>query len=462
MANKTYLDQEGLERLVQYINDALSGKANAGDIPADVALKADLVGFLKRADVEGYIDEDELAAALGDYATTQAVEEALGDYATADDLADLRTEVTALYHFKGNVDSLEALQAIEDPHEGDVYNIGDTGINAAWVIGDNGEGYWDEFGGPVDLSDYMLKEEVDSIPIPTVDAILYGGKSAIVSDIDGIRAMLANDEPEVEIVVTEDITNTISVPAGKKVTLDLGGNNARVVTASGEGSEVTIKNGTVASGSRLAAVQVSGGAKAVIEDGATIVGTRNNGIEISEGGEVVVNGGDISAQEAGIYPSGGAALTINGGTISCVDNGGLMMNGTAGKGGNTVVMNGGRIEGHITSAGYLACGVYLPNDDVFTMNGGEIISDGVGIVLRGGKAILNAGRVEGNGATGVKGKVGDSRVVVGPYAVVYDTESNYPAKDSLGLTIGAAMQLVGTDGDIDIVGGPANIVDNRE
>ena len=69
MADKTYLDQEGLERLVQYINDALRGKANAGDIPEDVALKEDLAEFLKRADVEGYIDEDELAAALDPYAT---------------------------------------------------------------------------------------------------------------------------------------------------------------------------------------------------------------------------------------------------------------------------------------------------------------------------------------------------------------------------------------------------------
>ena len=95
------------------------------------------------------------------------------------------------------------------------------------------------------------------------------------------------------------------------------------------------------------------------------------------------------------------------------------------------------------------------------MNGGEIISDGVGIVLRGGKAILNGGVVEGNGVSGVKGKVGDSRVVVGPYAVVYDSESKYPAKDSLELVVGANMVLSGTDGDIDVIGENANITDNR-
>ena len=294
-----------------------------------------------------------------------------------------------------------------------------------------------------------------------LNALLYSGKSAVVSDKTSLDAMLANDEPEVEITLNSNITSNIAIPANKKVTLDLGGNSARTISASGEGSEVIIKNGTVESGSGIAAVTVSNGAKATIDDGATIIGTRNNGIEINNGSEVVVNGGDISAHEAGIYPSGGATLTINGGKISCIDNGGLMMNGTAGKGGNTVVMNGGRIEGHIVSAGYLACGVYLPNDDVFTMNGGEIISDGVGIVLRGGKAILNGGVVEGNGATGIKGKVGDSRVVVGPYAVVYDSESSYPAKDSLELVVGANMVLRGTDGEINVVGENSNITDNR-
>lgn len=456
MANKTYLDQEGLERLVQYINDALKGKANAGDIPEDVVLRDELANYVKADELGVYIDEDELATELSAYPTNEALQETLDAYATNDALETLRGEVTGVYHYRGSVANLEELQTIEEPSAGDVYNLEDTGMNAAWT----GE-QWDEFGTITDLSNCLMKEDVESIPIPTVDSILYGGKSAIVSDIGGIQAMLANDEPEVEITLTKNITNGIVIPAGKKVTLDLGGNSARTILAEGEGSEITIKNGSVTSGSAAAAVAVSGGAKAIIEDGAVITGTRNNGVEVGANSEVVVNGGRVGAQEAGIYTMGNSTLTINGGTISCVDNGGVMANGTAGKGGNTIIMNGGRIEGHIKSAGYLACGVYLPNDDTFTMNGGEIISDGVGIVLRGGKAIINAGIVEGNGTSGIKGKVGDSRVVVGPYAIVYDSESAYPAKDSLELVIGAGAQLRGTDGDIDIVGGSANITDNR-
>ena len=99
------------------------------------------------------------------------------------------------------------------------------------------------------------------------------------------------------------------------------------------------------------------------------------------------------------------------------------------------------------------------------MNGGEIISDGCGICMRGGQVNIGANaKITANGATGVTGKVGDSRVVVGPYAIVYDANSKYPAVNTLELNIADGAQLVGTDGDIDVLlaeGYTANINDNR-
>jgi hypothetical protein len=129
-------------------------------------------------------------------------------------------------------------------------------------------------------------------------------------------------------------------------------------------------------------------------------------------------------------------------------------------------MNGGKLIAHIQSNGYTACGVYMPNSGKFTMNGGEIISDGAGLVMRAGEVELNGGSITANGATGVRGKVGDSRVVVGPYAVVYDESAKYPgaATGVFKLTIGADMELSGTDGDIETLlseGASANIIDNR-
>jgi len=138
--------------------------------------------------------------------------------------------------------------------------------------------------------------------------------------------------------------------------------------------------------------------------------------------------------------------------------------GSANDGSNlNVVMNGGTLIAHIQSAGYIACGVYVPNTGSFTMNGGEIISDGCGLCMRGGQVNLNGGSIIANGTSGVEGKVGDSRVVVGPYAVVYDAQSKYPGVDTLELNIASGMVLQGTDGDINVVQSEyaVNINDNR-
>ena len=85
--------------------------------------------------------------------------------------------------------------------------------------------------------------------------------------------------------------------------------------------------------------------------------------------------------------------------------------------------------------------------------------------MRGGQVNIGANAViTANGAAGTKGKVGDSRVVVGPYAIVYDANSKYPAMDSLELNIANGAQLSGTDGDIDVIladGVQANINDAR-
>lgn len=485
MSAKYYLDQEGLERLVDYINNGLSGKVSKGEqviLPEDLVREADLADYAKKSDIpEGQdlseyaktadlndyalassLDNYALASSLNDYATKVELE----DYATDADLDALRGEVTGVYHFKGNVANLEALQAIENPSEGDVYNIIDTGMNAAW----NGE-MWDEFGTTVDLSPYAKSEDIQSMTIPQVDAILYGGSNAVVNDTAGLMAMISNDEPEVTVVLKDDlaVSGAISVPAGKKVNLDLGGNtlSASAVALNVAGGEAVISNGSIAS-SNSDAVAVSNGGTLVV-DGANVTSSSRNAISAREA-SIVVNSGNVTSQEAGLLGLKNSNITINGGTITGIDNGPVMGNGSAAGSANdgtnmNVVMNGGKLVAHIQSAGYVACGVYVPNTGSFTMNGGEIESDGAGIVMRGGTVNLNGGVINANGATGVKGKVGDSRIVVGPYAVVYDQTAHYPAVDSMELNIGKDMVLNGTDGDISVLvddGVTANITDNRE
>lgn len=492
MSAKYYLDQEGLERLVDYINNGLSGKVSKGEqvvLPEDLVREADLADYAKKSDIpegqdlSGYAKTTDLAdyalaSSLSNYAPVSALDDyaekaALEDYATNADLEALKGKVTGVYHFKGNVANLEALQAIENPQEGDVYNIQDTGINAAWVVAldsDNG-GYWDEFGTTVDLSPYAKSEDIQSMTIPQVDAILYGGSSAVVNDTAGLMAMISNDEPEVTVVLKDDlaVSGAISVPTGKKVNLDLGGNtlSASAVALNVAGGEAVISNGNIAS-SNSDAIAVSSGGTLVV-DGANVTSSSRNAISAREA-SIVVNSGNVTSQEAGLLGLKNSNITINGGTITGIDNGPVMGNGSAAGSANdgtnmNVVMNGGKLVAHIQSAGYVACGVYVPNTGSFTMNGGEIESDGAGIVMRGGTVNLNGGVINANGTSGVKGKVGDSRIVVGPYAVVYDQTAHYPAVDSMELNIGKDMVLNGTDGDISVLvddGVTANITDNRE
>lgn len=430
-------------------------------------LDIELARKLEDVDLEPYAKKDEVVANLPD---NLVYDTDIADVVRTSNLnevvASLETEIGKLYHFKGSVANLEELQAIQDPHEGDVYNISDTGMNAAWT----GEA-WDEFGSIADLTPYAKDEDIQPIGKEALDRILYGRKKSVVANVDALKAMIANDEPEVTVVLNEDLaaTGTIAVPAGKKVTLDLGGNamsaTGSVVPLYANGGEIIVKNGSISAESG-AIIAHNGGS--VVVDGADITSAKSNAISATES-EVTINSGNIQSQEAGIAGFKNSTVIINGGTITGIDNSPMMGNGSpAGSerdGTNlNVIMNGGKLVAHIQSAGYAACGVYVPNSGSFIMNGGEIVSDGAGLVMRGGRVELNGGKITANGTAGAVGKVGDSRVVVGSYAVVYDANSKYPAMDTLELVIGKDMVLEGTDGDIQTIladGINANISDNR-
>lgn len=428
------------------------------EIPEDVVRDSDLNIYAKKDEVVANLPDNLVYDTdIADVVRTSNLDEVV---------ATLEDEIGKLYHFKGSVANLEELQAIENPHQGDVYNIADTGMNAAWT----GE-VWDEFGSIADLTPYAKDEDIQPISAETLDRIFYGGKKAVVANIDNLNAMITNDEPEVVIVLDENlaVTSPITIPEGKQVTLDLRGKS---ITATGNtvplyanGGELIVKNGAVSANTD--AIVVRNGGSVVIEK-SDIVSSGSNAISAVES-TITVNSGNIQSQEAGLLGFKNSTIVINGGTITGIDNGPVMGNGSAAGSANdgtnmNVIMNGGKLIAHIQSPGYIACGVYIPNSGSFTMNGGEIESDGAGLVMRGGKVTLNGGKIIANGATGVTGKVGDSRVVVGPYAVVYDANSKYPAMNSLELVIGKDMILEGTDGDIQTIladGINSNITDNR-
>ena len=449
MAKKYYLDQEGTQRLVDFFKSQLGVKVNYEDL-ADYATLDDL---------------QNVSVDLSDYASKDYVNDQLAGLEPYDDseilsqLESLEAKTGGLYHFKGSIADLSELLAIENPEVGDTYNLADTGMNAAWTGSE-----WDQFGSVADLTEYLKQEEVNAISRDDLNAILFGGSSVVVSDAEGFKAVLANSEPEVEITLSENVVAdaAIEIPAGKAVTMNLNGNKidmgAQRLTVFGD---LTVSDGAIEGTGRTLVIGSNGN---LTVDGADIVSTRDCAISASgNGANVVVNSGSVTAQEVPVLVTSGASATINGGHLTGLDNFAIGGNGTAGQGDTHVIINGGVIEGKIQSAGYTAAAIYWPNSGTLDINGGTIISEGAGIVQRGGTVNLNSGTVvTANGPAGFVGKVGDSRVVVGSYAVVFDKNSKYPAMDSMALNIASDVVLTGTDGDIQVLPEDAEgIVDNR-
>lgn len=218
-------------------------------------------------------------------------------------------------------------------------------------------------------------------------------------------ALAAADENAI-VKLLEDVTGQVAIPAGKKLTLDL---NGKTITHSGT---AIINNGTL-----------------IVKNGA-VVSTGNCGIGVGSNSETtILSDVTVTAQESAVITSKstGAKIFIEGGTFTSTDNAVIAGNGSERTGNpNIIVINGGTFNGGITTAGYVACGIYAPWKDQITVNGGTFhITGGAGIVARAGQVSVNGGTFICTG--NATGKVGDSLVVVPCAALVFDSEANYPA-----------------------------------
>lgn len=208
------------------------------------------------------------------------------------------------------------------------------------------------------------------------------------------------------VTLMKDVTtNVINIPSTANITLDLNGKTISGTYTIDNYGKLTI-NDTVGGGKVTGKYAVSAKANSV----------------------TIINGGIYEAQEcavAGFKTTSNASITINGGTFTTVDNSVFSFNGTSGANGNTLIVNGGTFNGNITSDGYVACGIYCPNNDVVTVNGGTFnITGGAGIVARAGNVTVTGGTFNCTGDA--IGKVGDSRVVVPCSALVFDEVATYP------------------------------------
>ena len=451
MATRYYLSQAHLEQLLQYINDNFENPDVIVKKPANTIAIANADMFPMQGKIPASID-------IGNY-----IEKVDSDFIVTDSI----NNISKTYHFRGNVNDTKALQSLQAV-AGDVYKVDNVNLYKVW----NGAS-WNSFGIIDNFNADIFNQYLHSLTMKALNKVLYNYKPMVVSNANDIMNALSSSQDEILITFDNSLTSldsTIIIPAGKEVTLNL---NEQNIESAGlafyvqGNSTITVTNGSITSAANDAILVRNGGT--VIIDDADVKSDARNAIAAKEGGTIVLNAGNVESLEAGLLGLKDSTIIMNGGTVTGYDNCPIMGNGSPAGSANdgtnmNVVMNGGTLRAHITTPGYIACGVYVPNSGSFTMNGGEIISDGCGICMRGGTVNLNGGSIVATGESGVKGKVGDSRVVVGPYAVVYDAQSRYPAMSSLELNIAAEMQLQGTDGDIDYVleeGVEANVHDNR-
>ena len=212
------------------------------------------------------------------------------------------------------------------------------------------------------------------------------------------------------VVLENDITISSAMAFNHDFELNLNGNELSTTSTAQymmqvNGGKVTLKNGAIKAKKRIGTVA---NGELVIEN-CDLTSTNDLLADaVGENAKITVNGGNFHAVEGGFGAFDKASIEVNGGNFEVTDNFALYTNGSEGRGGNTIIINDIDINNSITSANYIACGIYVANDDTFIMNGGNIVANGgCGILQRGGHVTINGGTIKGTMGANVPGWVGD-------------------------------------------------------
>ena len=267
------------------------------------------------------------------------------------------------------------------------------------------------------------------------------------------------------VALLKDTTENVTIASGKDLQLDLNGKTLTETTYMDVQGVLTIKDRTATSAPQISSdyetvtyqsgkiantgtgILVSNGGKLTLESGC-VHSTSGNGINVNgntnmEGWEnaidsaVTITGGYVHSREYGIGVYGnGAVVNVEGGVVVADDNGAIAGNGsynsdsngdgvTDNYGGTEINIRGGTVIGHIVSPGYIAVGIYHPQNGELNISGGTIYADnGVGICIRNGSLNISENAqlyASGNEA----GKVGDAANEIPGKTVVIDYSTGY-------------------------------------
>lgn len=118
--SKNFLDGLGVEQLVEYIKNQLNTKLSAAEANNLYALKNDLNSLLT-------------SESLNNYATKEYVDEnRYNDDDLQTKIQQIESRISNVFCFKGNIDTFNILNQINERSIGDVYHVEDSNKNYAW------------------------------------------------------------------------------------------------------------------------------------------------------------------------------------------------------------------------------------------------------------------------------------------------------------------------------------------
>ena len=357
---------------------------------------------------------------------------------------------------KGIVLNNNTIRAIEQ--QGDSWN---------YTIDEEGNQYY-QYGN--DNLWYYNAGEVAVFYDGESDSSTQGSGLEMVAEVNGyqystIQSAIESAEAGQTVTLLKDTTENVTIASGKDLQLDLNGKTLTETTYMDVQGVLTIKDSTATSAPQISSdyetvtyqsgkiantgtgILVSNGGELTLESGC-VHSTSGNGINVNgntkmEGWEnaidsaVTITGGYVHSREYGIGVYGnGAVVNVEGGVVVADDNGAIAGNGSYNSdsngdgvkdnyGGTEINIRGGTVIGHIVSPGYIAVGIYHPQNGELNISGGTIYADnGVGICIRNGSLNISENAqlyASGNEA----GKVGDAANEIPGKTVVIDYSTGY-------------------------------------
>ncbi len=342
--------------------------------------------------------------------TASVVGIAIGTNATAENISVVNSASASITIAKGNENALDIVESIRQE------NPGSAGIP--------------EISTQYDAADFKGLQ----------DALTAYGKARLTEDINASATIaLSGTDKDFSIdlnghSITRD-KGCVIVISGSTAVLNDSVGTGKVITSTDSGSGACIQ--VIEEGSLI----INGGHY----EGEFAIAAGEAGNKQYSNGHVTINNATAYSREFALPVWGTSSLIVYDGTFEAFDNAVVGTNGSPylSECSYDIDILGGTFNGGITTPEYIACGIYACNNGSVTVDDAVFnITDGVGILLRGGSLDIGSGVTININGSLTSGKVGDSKIVVSNKPLVVDEDSKYPAMGSISVQNDSQYELV--------------------